>query len=365
MSNAKAILQDLEHLVAFDTRNPPRAHTLDSPVFAWLREQLAGFQIDAWDHGDGSVTMLATRGRSDTLYNFHLDTVPVAEDWSQDPFSLRVTDEFAIGLGACDIKGALAAMLCACRDTEQPLALLITSDEEAGNSDCVREFLAQEPPYRSAIVAEPTRCKAVTSHRGVISGTVEFSGITGHASTPAALEGNAIHRAMRWGSQCFAAIEGSEPYEDTPLKDVRMNVGTIEGGVKPNMIAAKVALGFNLRTAPAQDQDTVIEFMRSLAVEGEMTRWHTRFQAPALPDDTRGEQAIEDAVAFAERNGLECVPAVDFWTEGALFSEAGIDAIVLGSGNLADAHTADEPVAIGELVGMYEIYRRLIEDGIK
>ena len=125
--------------------------------------------------------------------------MPVAEDWSDNPFALRVTDEHAIGLGACDIKGALAAMLCACRDAEGDLAILITSDEEAGNSLCVREFVAQAPPYHSAIVAEPTSCKAVASHRGVISGTVEFSGITGHASLPAALEGNAIHRAMRWG----------------------------------------------------------------------------------------------------------------------------------------------------------------------
>ncbi len=182
---------------------------------------------------------------------------------------------------------------------------------------------------------------------------------------PAALEGNAIHRALRWGTACFASIAGDEPYGDNPLNDVRMNVGTIEGGVKPNMIAAKASLGFNLRTAPAQDQEAVMDYMRSLAPEGHLTRWHTRFLAPALPDDTRGEQAVEDSMALAERNGLECVPAVDFWTEGALFSEGGMDVIVLGSGDIADAHTADEPVALAELNEMYDIYTRLIRDGIQ
>ena len=67
MNAVQRILQRLETLVAFDTRNPPREHTLDSPVFAWLREQLNGFSIDAWDHGDGSVTLLAVRGRTDTV----------------------------------------------------------------------------------------------------------------------------------------------------------------------------------------------------------------------------------------------------------------------------------------------------------
>ena len=128
------------------------------------------------------ISLLAVRGAPRTVFNFHLDTVPVAEGWSRDPLTLAIDRERATGLGACDIKGALAAMLAAASHTQADLAILVTSDEEAGNSCCVREFLAQEPAFDSAIVAEPTRCRAVLSHRGILSGSAVFTGITGHAS---------------------------------------------------------------------------------------------------------------------------------------------------------------------------------------
>ena len=120
------VLERLAALVAFDTRNPPRAHTAKSPVFGYLREQRAGFTLHEWDHGDGSVTLLAVRGEPTTVFNYHLDTVPAADGWQRDPFELIVTDDRASGLGTCDIKGALAVMLDCAANSDGPLAILVT-----------------------------------------------------------------------------------------------------------------------------------------------------------------------------------------------------------------------------------------------
>jgi len=97
------ILQHLESLVSFDTRNPPRLIG-SGGIFDYIRLQLPGFRCEVTDHGDGAVSLLAVRGHPRRVFNVHLDTVPSSEGWSADPFTLRVSTDRAIGLGACDIK---------------------------------------------------------------------------------------------------------------------------------------------------------------------------------------------------------------------------------------------------------------------
>ena len=74
MSADGATLTHLARLVACDTRNPPRAHNLQSPVFDYLRAAFDGFALREWDHGDGSVTLLARRGTPSTLFNSKLSS---------------------------------------------------------------------------------------------------------------------------------------------------------------------------------------------------------------------------------------------------------------------------------------------------
>jgi acetylornithine deacetylase len=89
--------------------------------------------------------------------------------------------------------------------------------------------------------------------------------------------------------------------------------------------------------------------------------WEVPFKGEPLPAAGRDDRA---ARAFCERNGLEQGPDVDFWTEASLFSRAGLPALVLGPGDIAQAHAADEWVAIGQLQQALEWYGRVvIQDG--
>ncbi|MDN5782413.1 MAG: M20/M25/M40 family metallo-hydrolase, partial [Luteimonas sp.] len=110
------VLQHLTALVSFDTRNPPRRIGVGG-IFDYLRAQLPDFRVEVVDHGDGAVSLFAVRGAPDVLFNVHLDTVPSSPAWSADPFTLRVTRSRAIGLGACDIKGAAACLVAAAQAT--------------------------------------------------------------------------------------------------------------------------------------------------------------------------------------------------------------------------------------------------------
>ncbi|MGH8077201.1 MAG: M20/M25/M40 family metallo-hydrolase, partial [Lysobacter sp.] len=119
------VLKHLEALVSFDTRNPPRAIGTGG-IFDYLRAHLSGFRIELTDHGDGAVSMLAVRGRPMRLFNVHMDTVPSSPAWTANPHRLRVVGDRAIGLGACDIKGAAAGLLAAANATQGDAAFLFS-----------------------------------------------------------------------------------------------------------------------------------------------------------------------------------------------------------------------------------------------
>jgi acetylornithine deacetylase len=86
--------------------------------------------------------------------------------------------------------------------------------------------------------------------------------------------------------------------------------------------------------------------------------WQVPFSGPPLPTDGMNTAKAE---AFVERNDIEAGPAVDFWTEASLFAQAGLPAIVLGPGNIAQAHVLDEWVSIEQLDLALNIYTQLVE----
>lgn len=365
-----ATLEHLGRLVAFDTRNPPRAID-EGGIFGYLGERLrsCGFTCEVRSLGDGCVSLLATRGDPRLLFNVHVDTVPADPGWTGDPLALRVEDDRAIGLGACDIKGAAAALLAAAAVTDGPGALLFSSDEEAGQSRCIRDFLGRRR-FEEVLVAEPTRCEAIAEHRGIASATATFSGIGGHASAARALSDSAVHAAVRWASAALATASDSEHVSEDMsdrasegrLRGLRLNLGRIEGGQKPNMIAAAAMIRFGVRPPPDLPPAQALARLAALAPEPSRATFTPGFLAPPLPARPPESLAAARAAAaaMAGRLGLTMGAPVDFWTEAALFSEAGANVLVYGPGDIAQAHTAGEHVAIAELARAAATYVRLL-----
>lgn len=344
------ILRHLEMLVSFDTRNPPRQIGTGG-IFDYLRAQLPGFRIDVTDHGDGAVSLLAVRGHPQRVFNVHLDTVPSSEAWTADPLKLRVRQERAIGLGACDIKGAAAGLIAAANATTGDAAFLFSTDEEANDPRCIAAFLGRDHGFKEAIIAEPTRCEAVLAHRGISSVLLKFKGEAGHASSAHALHASALHQAMRWGSRALDLVEAEVAAEFGGLRGLRFNIGKVEGGIKANVIAPSAEVRFNFRPLPSQDMDALHQRFGGCAWTGVLERYEETFRGPSLPagDVAYAEQRRQAAQALAQSLGLPVGNAVDFWTEASLFSQAGLTAFVYGPGDIAQAHTADEFVLLEQL----------------
>lgn len=345
-----SVLPHLEALVGFDTRNPPRLIDTGG-IFDYLRAQLPGFRIEVIDHGAGAVSLLAVRGNPHRVFNVHLDTVPASPAWTADPHALRVQGGRAIGLGACDIKGAAAGLLAAAAVTDGDAAFLFSSDEEANDARCIPAFLATDHGFNEAVIAEPTQCEAVLAHRGISSVLMRFRGAAGHASGADAMDASALHHAMRWGNAALDHVQSLSHARFGGLTGLRFNVGRVEGGIKANMIAPEAEVRFGFRPLPSMSIDALHETLGGLARPGSVERYEETFRGPPLPagDIADAEQRRLDGRDLADALDLPIGNAVDFWTEASLFSASGLTAIVYGPGDIAQAHTADEWVALEQL----------------
>jgi acetylornithine deacetylase len=343
-------LRHLDALVSFDTRNPPRDIGTDG-IFDYLRMQLPDFRIEVTDHGAGAVSFFAVRGQPKRVFNVHLDTVPSSPAWSASPHVLRIEGDRAIGLGACDIKGAAAALVAAAQVTHGDAAFLFTTDEEANDARCIAAFLARDHGFGEAIIAEPTRCEAVLAHRGISAVRMAFKGQAGHASAENALSLSALHNAMRWGTTALDFVQDQHHLRFGGLTGLRFNIGRVEGGIKANMIAPSAEVRFGFRPLPSQDLDQLHATFRGFANADALAEYEETFRGPSLPsgDVARAEERRLAARDLADELGLPIGNAVDFWTEASLFSAAGLTAFVYGPGDIAQAHTADEWVSLEQL----------------
>jgi acetylornithine deacetylase len=360
--NSSVILGHLEALVACDTQNPPRLINGGSEIFSYCTNQVgADFDVTTWDHGDGHVTWFARRGNPKVLFNVHLDTVPVGDGWSSDPHRLTVRDGRAYGRGSCDIKGAAAVLLALAGECVANLALLFTSDEEGAGGCCVSRFLEtpEAKQFEQVIIAEPTRCQAVLGHRGFLSVKTWFHGAPGHSSESRALYENANHQMARWAAAALQVAEARKEVDDDPGSC--FNIGLVEGGTKSNVIAGQAFVHWSARLQPGDSNDAFLNEVQSCVPPGAQVDWEVPFRGEPLPAAGRDGQA---ALEFCEAHGLPRGEAVDFWTEAALFSAAGLPALVLGPGDIAQAHVTDEWVALEQLDKVYELYCRVVnKDG--
>jgi acetylornithine deacetylase len=357
-------LTHLRALVGFDTRNPPREIGTDG-IFDYLRANLPGFDVQVTDFGAGAVNLYAVRGKPKYLFNVHMDTVPDSPHWTANPHELRVTGDRAIGLGACDIKGAAAALVAVANATLGDMALLLSTDEEANDARCIDGFLVTPRDYEAIIVAEPTKGEAVLAHRGIHSVQMRFQGRAGHASGEQKPSDSAVHQGIRWGAAALDHVQKLSHERFGGLTGLRFNIGKVEGGIKANVIAPTADIRFGFRPLPSMDADKLLETFRTL-VEPAPVEYGETFRGDSLP---AGDTATAEARRLAARDladelGIPVGNAVDFWTEAALFSKAGYTTFVYGPGDIAQAHSADEWVLLDQLAHYAQTIHRIVDSGI-
>jgi acetylornithine deacetylase len=334
----------LEDLIRFDTRNPEGD---ERALARHLAGALEGHRPDVLEVVEVGrhAYVWARWGEPRLLLNAHLDTVPANTGWTGSPHQPRREGGRLFGLGACDTKGAIAAALDALDEVRpKNAAVLFSGDEERGGS-CVRDFLASSRArgVERAVVCEPTGCRVGTRHRGILAVSARVDGEGGHSSRADLLPAP-IADLARLAAGCDAW--GKLRREEGPpgFKGMCMNVAKLEGGVAFNVVPDSATLSVSIRPPPGAEMELVHADLLAMAARI-VPAAQVTVELSNPPFQTRDLEAFRPWLGEAVDRPLD----MGFWTEAAILSQAGIDAVVFGPGDIAQAHAPDEWVPLAEL----------------
>jgi len=359
----------LARLVAFDTTS----HKTNIPIIAFIEDYLRrhGIESTRVPTPDGQkASLFATIGPAGVggiALSGHTDVVPVAgQAWDTDPFTLVERDGKLYGRGACDMKGFLACVLALvpafkARKLKVPIHLAFSYDEEVGCTG-VRPMIAELgqtlPRPRLVLVGEPTSMMVVDAHKGPMRWSVEVTGKAAHSSLPH-LGVNAITYAGRLLGELARMEEDLKALTPNPRFDppyTSLQVTEIEGGTASNIVPVACWFGWEIRRLPGFDGMDLDTRLRRFAAEHclpEMQRAAPETgikiditnEVPAFVADPKSG-LVPLALKLAEQNDTF---AVCYATEASLFQVGGAPAVVIGPGNIAQAHTPNEFLHVSEL----------------
>lgn len=378
----------LQRMVAIDTVNAVASgRTAPEAPLADMLERAArgwGFDTRRIPNPGGADNLLITHRAPQPdapwlMFESHMDTVGV-EGMTIEPFAAAIRDGRLYGRGSCDTKGTGAAMLWALRryadapPHQQPnhIALCYAADEEHGMTG-VRSLVRAWPSLGfsplGVIVGEPTGLVPIVAHNGCIRFRVRTRGRASHSSKPA--DGrNAVSmmahviRALEDGYIApLMARDQADPLTGRAVASITI----IRGGHQINVIPDRCAIDIDRRLIPGEDADAVIPAVKTVLDDLTARRPDIHCDIDELigacPSLTPAAAQpllprIEHALASC---GLTCAPrGAPYCTDAGDLAAAGIPTLVIGPGEGALAHTADESVALADIHQGVEFYLALM-----
>jgi succinyl-diaminopimelate desuccinylase len=368
------VLEKARALIARPSVTPEDAGCLDL-IASWLTP--LGFRIERMDAG-GVSNLWARRGSGGRLICFagHTDVVPTGplDEWTSPPFEPTLRDGYLYGRGAADMKSSIAACVVAMErllanhpDTEDSLALLLTSDEEGdavdGTARVVEALRARKDAIDFCIVGEPTCVEHLgdtikNGRRGSLSASLAIKGVQGHVAYPLQVK-NPVHLAAPALAELAATTwdAGNDNFPPTSFQISNANAGTGAGNVVPG----RFEIMFNFR------------FSTASTVEGLQSRVHALLDRHGLEYDIRWTLG---AKPFLTQRGDLCAALTD-----AIATEVGVTAGLSTTGGTSDGrfiadicpqlvefgpvnariHQIDECIAIADLEPLARIYEHTFE----
>ena len=294
----------------------------------------------------GDTCVLAGPGDAPLLLAGHLDTVP-----AQDNRPGRIAGGRVHGLGASDMKGALAVMIELALAGAPFRCLFFGREELPVQESALTPLLAREPLDAELVVMmEPTACELHAGCLGNINATWSFHGRSGHSARPWTAD-NAIEHAAA-GVLALAA-KAPVPHAFDGLEFVEVaSVTRIAGGIAANVIPDRAECHVNYRYAPGRTPaEAETQLVLLCAGDGEL---RIDSNAPSGPVATGPR--VDALVAAGD---LARAPK-QAWTPVAEFGLAGIPAVNFGPGDPAQAHRRDESVEIAALARAHAVLERLV-----
>ena len=373
---AREVLCDL---IALRTVNPMgRPYDgdlpIERPVIEYLEQLFAPYGVELCRrlcsplHENLLVMIPGETDFPGTLLESHIDTVP-ADDWPERAFTPRFSDGRIFGRGACDDKGSLTAMalalvslLDAGKRPPQSAWFLAAGDEEHAQTG-IRQFLADERlPIGRAIFGEPTNLIPVIQHKGTIRWDIVVKGRSAHTSQ-AELGHSAILNAMRV-IDALAEHQSQLRTAHTSklISGPSLTVTMIEGGRTRNMVPDRCQIAVDFRITPGMNPHSAVKDLFQRLERLGVSLTHSDFQcfAPAL-NIASDDPFVQNVAAICQRElQRDIMPTGAPYGSDAGWMAEDIPTIVLGPGNIDQAHTVDEYIELQQVVNAAAIYRDTI-----
>lgn len=309
------------------------------------------------------------------LFESHMDTVTTS-GMTIDPFKTTIEDHKIFGRGTCDTKGSGAAMFWALKqyalsnkDKSNNIALLFTVNEEAGMKGAIafaKALADLKFKPEAVIVGEPTMLQPVVAHNGCARIKIITKGVAAHSSNP-----ENGHSAISDMARVILAFE--EDYipklktQHSLTGKPQCSINVIHGGSQPNVIADYCEVSMDRRITPNESPEQVISDIQAQveALNSKYPKMNCEVQVLYLNPPL---EIKENSVLLKKTQNIISQHGINFAAQGAPycteaghFCNKGIDTLVIGPGDIAQAHTKDEWLALDQLDLAVEVYRELME----
>lgn len=377
----------VERLIAFNTVS--RDSNLG--LIEWARDFLAklGARTRLTHDASGKkANLFATLGDSERpglILSGHTDVVPVdGQNWDTDPFKAVERKGKLYARGSADMKGFIGVALTQAPKfldalnagrLDAPLHYALSYDEEVGCigvRGLIRDL--EESGIRPAgcVVGEPTSMQPIIAHKGMNRFRCTVRGREAHSSY-VTYGVNAIEYAARLVVYIRQIADRLAEFEKRDcgftVPYTTLSTGLIRGGIASNVIPKECEFQFDMRTLPNASADALYQEIRAQAetLSREMRaidpqsgidlEWVSQTIGLA---SSESDAIVQWAMRLARSNQTG---KVSYGTEAGLFQQMGVPTVILGPGDIAEAHRPNEFVALDQLAKCEAFVSRILDAG--
>ncbi|MEI6047288.1 MAG: M20 family metallopeptidase [Bacteroidota bacterium] len=359
-------------LISYNTVNP-EGNEHDIALFVGSLLKKNGFVVDYPQFAENRLMIIAEKGLSGLappiVLTGHFDTVPLgAKQWNEDPFSGSIKDGKIFGRGSSDMKGGVAAMICAAIAAFKEslphggVRLIFTAGEEPG---CYGAKHLVETGYdlgkaSAIIVGEPTSNVPAIGHKGALYLKISASGKTAHSSMPE-LGDNAIYKVARAITKIenFHFLADRDELHGFPT----INVGLINGGKNLNSVPDYAEFTVDIRSTAKVNHAELLERL-SMELGDEITIEKLVDLMPVSTSESSPFVQLVYSVCGIDPEKGVLRKSLPYMTDGAVLQQLydGVPTVILGPGQPGMAHQTDEFCYTAKIQEAVMIYEKIINN---
>ena len=366
------VIELTKELIRFNTINPPGN---EEEIALYLGDLLSknGFSVNYPRFDKQRLHIIAEKGITAESFPIvlsgHLDVVPLgSKKWNREAFVPEIENGKLFGRGSSDIKGGVAAIVCAAINVykdftpQQGIRLIITAAEEIGCLG-VRDLYKKGYDIGKAsglIIAEPSSNIPLTGHKGAVSVNAYTKGLSAHSSMPEKGD-NAIYKA----AQAIIKLQNLNfnAKEDKLLGLPTINIGTIKGGANFNSVPDKAEFTIDVRTTGEYSNQQALEQIKEIVGKDVKIEPFVNLRS-YFTSETEDFVKVVYKVCTDVGIKAELPASAPYLTDASVLQAwyNNVPTVILGPGEADMAHKTDEFCYVDKIIQAELIYKNIITD---